>query len=203
MDKDEEKKIKGLSITAIISFLVSLCFCTFLISAAIVNKVNIEKMRIEQHIIDISQRITETITKLLYKTEMLSTIIVLDSGNFDSFEFIAPSIIDDPAIQNVLLAPNGIVTKIFPYQENSNLIGWNYFDDKAGNREAMLAVELGELVLGGPIDIIQGGSAVFGRLPVYIDTPEEKHKFWGIVSITLKFPSLLEYLELKNLDTYS
>jgi diguanylate cyclase (GGDEF)-like protein len=205
MDNDsgkKEKKMKGVSITAIISFLVSLSFCTFLISAAIVNKESIEKMRIEQHIIDISQRITETITKLLYKTEMLSTIIVLDSGSTDSFEFIAPSIIDDPAIQNVLLAPNGIVTKIFPYQENSNLIGWNYFDDKAGNREAMMAVELGELVLGGPINIVQGGSAVFGRLPVYIDTPEEKHKFWGIVSVTLKFPSLLDYFELNILDTY-
>jgi diguanylate cyclase (GGDEF)-like protein len=199
----ENKKIKRVSIAAIISFLVSLGFCTFLISAAIVNKENIDKMKTEQHIIDTSHRITETITKLLYKAQMLSTIIVHDNGNTDSFELIAPSIVDDPVIHNILLAPNGIVTKIYPYQENSSLIGWNYFDDRAGNKEARTAIELGELVLGGPIDIVQGGSAIFGRLPVYIDTPEEKQKLWGIVSITLRFPKLLDYFELNNLDTYA
>jgi diguanylate cyclase (GGDEF)-like protein len=201
MEKQNVKKIKSISIAAIFSFLVSIGFCSFLISATIINKKNIEKLRIEQQIVDISQRITETIKRLLYKTQMLSTIIVHDNGNTDSFELIAPSIVDDPIIQNVLLAPNGIITKVYPYLENSSLIGFSYFDDWAGNKEAMTAIELGELVLGGPIEIIQGGSAVFGRLPVFIDTPEEKHKFWGIVSVTIKFPALLDYFELNILDT--
>jgi diguanylate cyclase (GGDEF)-like protein len=198
----DNKKVKSISIAAVISFLVSIGFCYFLISTAIINKVNIEKMRVEQHVIDISQRITETFSKLLYKTQMLSAIIAHASENTDSFELIAASIVDDPVIQNVLLAPKGIVTKIYPFAENSDLIGWNYFDNRAGNREAMAAIELGELVLGGPIEIIQGGSVVSGRLPVYIDTQEEKHKFWGIASITLKFPLLLEYFDLNILDNY-
>jgi diguanylate cyclase (GGDEF)-like protein len=198
---EDVKKFKSISIAAILSFLASIGFCSFLISATIINKNNIEKLILEQHIIDISQRITETITRLLYKTQMLSTIIVHDNGNTDSFELIAPSIVDDPAIQNILLAPNGIVTKVYPYSENSSLIGFNYFDDRAGNREAMKAVELGELVFGGPIEIIQGGSAVFGRLPVFIDTPEEKQKFWGIVSVTIKFPEVMDHFEFNILDS--
>jgi len=196
------KNIKNISVVAILSFLISLGFCSFLVVATIVNKRNIERIRIEQHLIDISQRITETITRLLYKTQMLSTIIVHDNGSTDSFDLIAPSIVDDPIIKNILLAPNGIVTKVYPDSGNLNLIGFNYFDTQAGNKEAMLAVELGELVLGGPAQVVQGGSAVFGRLPVYIDTPEGKHKFWGIAAITLKFPELLDYFELNILDTY-
>jgi len=199
---NQNKKIKNISIVAIFSFLISIGFCSFLIVATIANKRNIERLRIEQHLIDISQRITETITRLLYKTQMLSTIIVHDNGNTDSFDLIAPSIVDDPIIKNILVAPNGIVTKVYPDIGNLHLVGFSYFDTQAGNKEARLAVELGELVLGGPTEVIQGGSAVFGRLPVYIDNPEEKHKFWGIVAITLKFPELLDYFELNILDTY-
>jgi len=198
----QNNKIKSISIAAIFSFLVSIGFCSFLIITTIVNKRNIEKLRIEQQIIDISQRITETITRLLYKTQMLSTIIIYDNGNTDSFDLIAPSIVDDPIIKNVLLAPNGVITKVYPYLENSNLIEFSYFDDRAGNKEARVAIELGELVLGGPSEVVQGGSAVFGRLPVFIDTPEQKHKFWGIVGVTLKFPELLDYFELNIIDTY-
>ena len=196
-----EKKTRGISIKAILSFLVSIAFCSFLISVTIINSVNIEKIRLEQQIQEKTHRISEDISKLLYKTEALSAMIVHDR-NMDSFDIIAPTIADDPVIQNILIAPHGIVTKIYPYTENENLIGWNYFDDKADNREAMTARDKGELVLGGPIDIIQGGKAIFGRLPVFIDTTEEAHKFWGIVSITLKFPQVLDRTELEIFDTY-
>ena len=196
------QRYKKLSVTAGISFLVSIIFCAFLVSITIVNRTNVEKLRLEQHISETTHRISERITKLLYKTQALSAIVVQGNGSTDSFDIIAPSIVDDPVIQNILLAPDGIVTKVYPLAENENLIGWNYFAGGAGNREAMAARELGDLVLGGPIDIVQGGKAIFGRLPVYIDTQTEKHKFWGLVSVTLKFPQILEYAELEILGAY-
>ena len=192
---------KKFSVAAGISFLVSIVFCAFLTSVTIVNRTNIEKLKLEQQISETSRKICEKITKLLYKTQALSAIVIQGNGSADSFDIIAPSIVDDPVIQNVLLAPDGIVTKIYPFTENASLIGWNYFDDGAGNREAMEAIELGDLVLGGPIDV-QGGKAIFGGFPVYIDTPAEKHKFWGLVSVMLKFPQILEYAELGIFDAY-
>jgi len=201
-DKGRKKKAGTLSVKAVVSTLVSVAFCTLLISATIINRTNIEKLRLEQEISEKTHRISDVITKLLYKTEALSAIIIHDDGNMDSFEIIAPSIVDDPVIQNVLLAPGGIVAKVYPYAENESLLGWNYFDERAGNREARAARDMGQLVLGGPIDIVQGGSAIFGRLPVFIDTPEESGRFWGLVSVTLKFPHVLAQAELGSFDTY-
>jgi len=201
-NRETDKKFTSLSIVAVISFLASIIFCAFLISATIINRSNIDKLRLEQQIYERTHRISDVISKLLYKSEALSAIVVHDNGSMDSFEIIAPSIVDDPVIQNILLAPEGIVTKVYPYTENANLIGWNYFDGRAGNKEAMAARDLGELVLGGPIDIVQGGAAIFGRLPIFIDTPEEPHKFWGLASVTLKFPQVLNYADLDIFDTY-
>jgi diguanylate cyclase (GGDEF)-like protein len=120
----------------------------------------------------------------------------------DSFDIIAPTLIDDPSIQNVILAPNGIVTKVFPFYGNEDILGWNYFSEGAGNKEAMAARDMNELVLGGPIEIAQGGMAIFGRLPVYIDMPDGSQKFWGLVSITLKIPQVIEKAELEIFSTF-
>ena len=205
-DRQGEKK-SVLSFKAVVSTLVSIAFCAFLIGASIINRTNVEKLRIEQHIYERTHRINDIITTLLYKTQALAAIVSYDNGSTDSFEIIAPSIVNDPVIQNILLAPDGIVTKIYPHAENEGLIGWNYFDSRAGNMEAMAARDLGQLVLGGPMEILQGGEAIFGRMPVFIDVPsedgtDETQKFWGLVSVTLKFPEILERAELRIFNTY-
>ncbi|MCL2244290.1 MAG: sensor domain-containing diguanylate cyclase [Treponema sp.] len=196
-----EKKFKDLSAIAVISLLISVAFCSFLIGVTILNKTQVDKLRMEQQIFERAHRIYEEITRLMYKTEMLSALVIQKNGSTESFYDIAPAMIDDPIIQDVLLAPDGIVTNIYPYYGNEEIIGMNLFDNH-GNREAMLAKELGELVLCGPFDLIDGGQALVGRLPVYIKTPEEDNKFWGFVSVTLKFPQVLEHAELEIFDTY-
>jgi diguanylate cyclase (GGDEF)-like protein len=206
-NKGQGGKKRTLSIKAVVSALLSFAFCAFLIGATIINRTNIEKLRLEQQIYERTHRISETITTLLYKTQALAAIVGFDNGSMESFEIIAPSIVNDPVIQNILLAPDGIVAKVYPYAENESLIGWNYFDNREGNREAMAARDLGQLVLGGPMKIIQGGEAIFGRMPVFIGVPaeddgDETQEFWGLVSVTLKFPEILERAELEIFNTY-
>jgi diguanylate cyclase (GGDEF)-like protein len=92
------------------------------------------------------------------------------------------------------------VSKVYPLSGNEAVIGLNFFSEGAGNKEAMAARDSGNLVLGGPFNLIQGGSGLVGRKPVYIDTENEKHKFWGLVSITLKFPQALDGAELGLLE---
>ena len=200
-DQKLEQGSKKLSVIALASFLVSIAFCSFLISATVINRTNVTKLRTEQQIFEKTHRISETITKLMYKTQALSAIVLQDNGSMDSFDIIAPTIVDDPSIRNVILAPDGIVAKVYPLYGNESMLGWNYFSDEPGNKEAKAAKDMGQLVLGGPIEVIQGGTAIFGRLPVYIDTPEEKHKFWGLVSVTLKFPQIIEKTEIDLLST--
>jgi len=209
MKKQKKKQIekhhdlqsfKGISTKAVISSLISLAFCAFIVSATIIDRTNVHNLRVEQQIYEKTHKISETITKLLYKTEALAALIILDS--MENFDIIAPTIVDDPSIRNILLAPDGIVTTVYPLAGNEGVIGLNFFSDGAGNKEAIMARDLGDLVMGGPFNLIQGGRAIVGRLPVYIDTPEEEHKFWGLVSVTLDFPKVLEYAELEVFTSF-
>jgi len=200
--KSSVKKNKNLSVIAVISFLISIAFCSFLIGITIINRTQIEKLRMEQQIFERSHRINEAITKLMYKTEMLSALVIQRNGSTDSFYDLAPALVDDSIILDVLLAPDGIVTNIYPLYGNEDVIGFNLLNNHAGSKEALLAMELGELVLSGPFDLIHGGQALVGRLPLYIDTPAESNKFWGFASVTLKFPEVLDHAELEIFDTY-
>jgi diguanylate cyclase (GGDEF)-like protein len=190
-------KAAGLSGAALLSFFASLILCSFLVSVTIINRVNIEKLQMEQLILEKSLRINEVISRLLYKTNSLAMMLINGEGVVENFDRIAPSIVDDPAILNILIAPDGIVSNVYPMDNNNDAImGWDFFSDNPGNREAIAAINSGALMLGGPFKSAQGIYVLVGRLPVYIDTQTEKQKFLGLVSVTLKFPQALDAAEL-------
>jgi len=184
-------------------FCISLILSGFLFSAVIINKDHIERLQIEQLILEKSLQINEVISRLLYKTQALAAVVVQGDGDVQNFDQIAAVIVaDNPVILNVLLAPDGIVSKAYPLYGNEAVIGWDFFSEGAGNVEAKAARDTGGLIMGGPFSVVQGGQALVGRLPVYIDTPNEMHKFWGLVSITLRFPQVLENMGLETFKTH-
>lgn len=184
-------KLNSLSKSAIIAFLLSLTLCLLMITITIYNRVHLERLQMEQIIMDKSVKITEVISKLLYKTEALSALVIQGGGVIDSFDRVAAMVVDDPAIMNVLIAPKGVVSHVYPLQGNEAVLGLDFFSDGEGNSEAVMAVKTGKLVFGGPFNLVQGGQALVGRLPVYLDTPGHNREFWGIVSVTLKYPDAL------------
>jgi diguanylate cyclase (GGDEF)-like protein len=195
-----ENKSKGLSITALISFFAALILSSFLITATIINKTNIEKLKIEFKIEEKANLIGETISRLFYKTQALSAIVIQGNGSINGFETVAPFLVNDPAIQNVLMAPNGIVSRVYPSAGNDNFLGQNFLYDEAGNRENITAAEMGNLILRGPFDEMSG-RILTGKLPVYINTQTGSHRFWGLVSVIIKFPEVLEKINLDVFDT--
>jgi len=142
-----------------------------------------------------SLRIQDTLFGLFYKTEILAALVQHGDGQIQDFDSIAALIMDNPAILNVLIAPGGIVEKAFSiYDDVDLLIGHDFFSESEGNLEARKAIESGEFVMAGPFVARQGYTVLAGRLPVFLD--ENKTDFWGLVSVTLKFPDALDNAEL-------
>jgi diguanylate cyclase (GGDEF)-like protein len=192
-------KRKKLSIRAVISFLIASAVCAAIIGVIMVNRINIENLTMQQFILEKSLKINEIISKMLYKTHILATIIAQNKGKIENFERLAVTIIDDPAILNILVAPGGVVSEVYPLRGNENVIGLHFFTEGKGNKEAILAKEKGELVFGGPFTLVQGGQGLVGRLPVFQDMPDGDRQFWGLVAITLKYPQILNGVGLDTL----
>ncbi len=180
--------------------------CVLLILSSIASyflvqrKFQIEYNKMEMVILNQSNKITNVLSKLLYKTQALASLIIQNNGEIVNFEKTAIAMVDDPAILNLLLAPNGIVTDVYPREGNEAVIGLNFFSKGAGNLEALQAQKSRQMVLGGPFPLVQGGEALVGRLPIYLDAENGEKRFWGLVSVTLKFPQALDGAELDTLQ---
>ncbi len=194
MKTNQTKRWGGFVLVLIISFFI----CILITTAYVQNKSRMEHAQMEQLVLTKSNKVNNVITKLLYKTQVLSALVIQNDGEIKDFERVAATIIDDPAIRNVILAPNGIVSNVYPLESNEKVIGLHYFSKGEGNQEAIAAKASGQLVLGGPFHLIQGGQALVGRLPVYLGEKNEEN-FWGLVSVTLNYPQALEGAELEQL----
>lgn len=146
-----------------------------------------------------SNRINEAILGLLYKVEALSALVVQGDGDIEKFNKISEIIANDTSIRDILIAPNGVVSRVYPLEGNREVLDFNLFGEGLGNEEARLAKKTGQLTLGGPFKLIQGGQALVGRLPVYKYTDGSKN-FWGLVSVTLNYPEVLKSVHLEDLN---
>ena len=69
---------------------------------------------------------------------------------------------------------------------NEQVIGFNQLKDLAQGEEARRAFTKQEMILTGPVDLVQGGQGVIARLPVLIeDRWGGEDQFWGFTNTQL------------------
>ena len=188
-----------LNIKMLIAFLIGIIFCGSLTIISIVHRQELQRLGMEQLISQKSNEVEVALAKLLYKTEALAALVIHSNGQVRNFAETASVIVDDPSILNILIAPNGVVSHVYPVAGNERVLGFNMLGPGPGNREAYNAYMRGELILGGPFTLVQGGEALVGRYPVFLSDGSGGRRFWGLVSVTLKHPQALAGAGLDSL----
>lgn len=185
-------------VKSILIFLLSLGLGTFFIDS--IEELREAEVRAaatliaNSHAISLEKELSRTLSAPL----ALATILK-QNKSIPNFESIAEDLINRyGGISNLQLAPNAIVRKIYPLEGNEPAIG----HDLNQNPKAISAIKSKQLVLEGPIDLIQGGTAVIGRYPVYLpNTNDGQEKFWGFTTVLIELSKLLEAADLKGLTS--
>ncbi len=84
-------------------------------------------------------------------------------------------------LRNIAGAPDYKVSLIYPDAGNAASLGLDYTTNEAQRAMAFRARDSGQLVLAGPVSLMQGGQGFIGRFPVFVGD-EAPYAFWGIVS---------------------
>ncbi|ASP36012.1 EAL domain-containing protein [Labrenzia sp. VG12] len=85
-------------------------------------------------------------------------------------------------LRNIAGAPDLVVSLMYPMAGNEKAIGLNYRTNEQQRDAAMRAVESGQMLLAGPVNLLQGGIGFIGRFPVFIDKEDGTRDLWGLVS---------------------
>jgi diguanylate cyclase (GGDEF)-like protein len=102
-------------------------------------------------------------------------------------------------LKNFAIAPNGVVSNVYPLNGNKVLVGFDFLDTRLmGNLEAKEAYEKNITILTNPFELVQGGVGLAGRSSVII-RKDGTETFWGLVTVTVDFDNFMDVIGLKNL----
>ena len=91
-------------------------------------------------------------------------------------------------IRHISLAPDDVVTHVYPLAGNEKAIGFRYADSPEQMRTVDQARQRGRSVLAGPLDLVQGGRGLINRTPIF-SRPD--HRYWGTVAVVAHVDSIL------------
>nr|WP_272873542.1 EAL domain-containing protein [Aliamphritea spongicola] len=114
---------------------------------------------------------------------MVASISVNPTMTQQQFEKIAETLFkEDSVLRNIAAAPGMKIKLMYPVKGNEQAIGLDYRNIPAQFRTADLARQTRKVVLAGPVDLVQGGSAFIARFPIYLRNDYRPDYFWGVVS---------------------
>lgn len=93
-------------------------------------------------------------------------------------------------LRNIGAAPDLVLRYIYPREGNEGALGLDYRKNDAQRAAAFAARDARDLVMAGPLTLLQGGVAIIGRYPVFTKNPDGTEGFWGLVSAVIDMEEL-------------
>ena len=128
---------------------------------------------------------------------------IIDGSDMDenTFSELAEKIPNEEGVVKAFeLAPEGIITEIYPMQGNSEALGLDVLREHERKKDAVLAKETGEYTLGGPYQLKQGGTGALLFKPVYRTDDSGESSFWGFVLQVIDWDRFMSDINLKSLS---
>ena len=88
-------------------------------------------------------------------------------------------------LRNIGAAPDLVLRYVYPLEGNEAAIGLDYRKNEKQRAAALTARDNGDLVLAGPLTLLQGGTGIIGRYPVFAKDKDGNEFFWGLVSAVI------------------
>jgi diguanylate cyclase (GGDEF)-like protein/PAS domain S-box-containing protein len=141
-----------------------------------------------------------SIERALSATYAVAAVVRQAKGQVTDFDGFARELLPlYPGISSLALSPGGVVRYVAPREGNERVLGFDQLNDAKQGPEARKARDTGKLTLAGPLNLIQGGLGIVGRLPIFLDESDGKAEFWGLISVIIRFPQGLKDARLDQL----
>lgn len=114
----------------------------------------------------------------------------MDQGGFTR---LASNVLEGTSqFRNVAIAPNFVVTMVYPYGENQQVIGLDYMQNEKQRAAVLEVKETDKVVVTGPVKLVQGGDGLIARFPINSRAAYGQTQFYGIASAVMDLGTLYE-----------
>ncbi|WP_027107815.1 diguanylate cyclase domain-containing protein [Lacticigenium naphthae] len=183
-----KKKLLSLTVALVAAFL--LIWPAFTIQQEhLAHRRQSNKLAALQELNTVTENIQILLNTSLYYTDFFEVYLKThDSIPINEMGDFAETILQqNNIIDNVSLAPQGIVSDVWPLEGNESAIGHDTINDPNRSKSIDKAIKLKTAVAQGPVESKQGGLKIFNRKPIFL----ENGKFWGFITVTVDFEELI------------
>ena len=180
--------MKKKTLVPLIVFLLGICLASLIVYKTDTHEKEQRHITAQLNVTTYGERIKNEITNGIEITDTLKQILISEDGEIHQFETIAGNLMSD-SIESVQLAPNGVVTDIYPANENEagkiDLI-----HDKDRGKISCYARDNHTIITQGPFELKQGSYGIAVRNPVYLNDEHGQAYFWGFTIVILRVPDI-------------
>ena len=182
------KKLKKRFIVPAVVFILGMCALIGTIYVVGEGQEQQNRTNAKLNAMTYTERIYGELMEGIGVTDTLKQVVISGDGNINKFYDIAANMMDD-SIQSIQIAPNGVVTEIYPEERNeSSKI--DLINDSDRGEISRYARDNDTVIMQGPLKLKQGGYGIVVRNPVYLEDKNGQKSFWGFTIVILKVPEI-------------
>lgn len=180
--------MKKKTLVPLLVFLMGICLVSLVVYKTDTHEKEQSRTTAQLNATTYGERIRNEIINGIEITDVLKQLLISGTGEINQFDTIAKNIMSD-SVESVQLAPAGIVTDIYPADENEagkiDLI-----HDKERGEISIYARDHHSIVTQGPFELNQGGYGIAVRNPIYLKDENGQEYFWGFTIVILRVPDI-------------
>ena len=182
------QKLKKRFIVPVVVFILGMCALIGTIYVVGEGQEEQNRTKAQLNAMTYAERIYGELMEGIGVTDTLKQVVISGDGNINKFYDIAANMMDD-SIQSIQIAPNGVVTEIYPKEGNeSGKI--DLINDSDRGEISRYARDNDTVIMQGPLELKQGGYGIAVRNPVYLENENGQKSFWGFTIVILKVPEI-------------
>ena len=180
--------MKKKDLVPLIVLLLGMCLVVFIVYKTDTHEKEQRYTTAQLNVSTYGERIKNEITNGMEITDTLKQVLISENGEINQFDTIAGNLISD-SVESIQLAPEGVVTDIYPAEENeAGKI--DLLHDKDRSRISCYARDNHTIITQGPFELKQGGYGIAVRNPVYLKDKNGQKYFWGFTIVILRVPDI-------------
>ena len=180
--------MKKKTLVPLIVFLLGICLVSLVVYKTDTHEKEQSRTTAQLNVTTYGERIKNEITNGIEITDTLQQILISENGEINYFDTISKNIMSD-SIESIQLAPNGVVTDIYP-AEGNEAGKIDLLHDKDRGEISCYARDNHTLITQGPFELKQGGYGIAVRNPVYLNDKNGQEYFWGFTIVILRVPDI-------------
>lgn len=154
-----------------------------------------ERENVAAKVLSLMERMEATLNSRIFLTHSLESYVHARGAiSEDEFRHLAESLMessDNRDLRSLQIARGTVIKYVFPMRGNEGVIGLDLMSLPGQSEALRRTIEERKMVLAGPLQLVQGGTALVARKPIFVGEGKAQH-FWGLATVIIDWNVVLK-----------